>query len=311
MDNPWFTSLGADCGGMSALPSQLAVVTGALVPELSDDGRRLAAALTDRGLENEPVRWDDPSVDWAAYDAVLFRSCWDYPDDLDRFRRLLDEVEAADCLVANPMAVIRWNLHKSYLLDLANAGVEVPQTVVVERGSDHSLEDILSENGWQEAVVKPAIGAMSSNVRRISFDDAADHQAHFDELVDVQDVLVQAFVPEIIHGERSIVFFGGKFSHTWNSLPEPDDVTSFDGIDPDYAPRRVVREQAQTVVQAVLDEFAIAPSELPYARVDYVTRDDTLILLELELIEPFLGLDRGTDTVSMFCDALEAYFRNQ
>lgn len=296
---------------MSASPFHLAVVTGSLAPELSDDGRQLVAALGARGFETEPVRWDDDTVDWSAYDAVLFRSCWDYPDDLDRFRRLLDEVEGADCPVANPMAVIRWNLHKSYLCDLADAGVEVPPTVVVERDSDRRLKGIIRGNGWQEAVLKPAIGAMSSNVRHTPIDEADEHQAHFNELVDVQDVLVQAFMPEISKGERSIVYFGGKFSHAWNSIPEPDDVTSFDGIDADYAPPPVVREQAQTVIQAVLDQFALDPSELPYARVDYVTREDTLILLELELIEPFLGLDRGTDTVTMFCDALEAYFRDR
>lgn len=294
---------------MAALSSRLGIVTGKHAPELSDGGQRLAAALADHGLEAEPIMWNDPMVDWAAYDAVLVRSCWDYPDDIARFQALLDELDAADVPVANPLEVLRWDLHKRYLLELADAGIEIPPTALLERGADRSLAAVLRERGWTDAVVKPAIGAMSTNVWRTSREDAARDAARFTDLLADQDVLVQAFVPEIATGERSIVCFGGEYSHAWNSLVAEDDITSFEGHDPDYAPRRAIREQALRAVATARDQLVLEPEELPYARVDYVPRDDTLVLMELELIEPYLGFERGPGSVERFAEALVTYYR--
>lgn len=290
-----------------ARPSRLAIVTGHHAPDLSDDGQRLAAALADRGIESEPVMWDDPGTDWAAYDAVLFRSCWDYPDDVERFLALLDELDASGLPVCNPLAAIRWNLHKGYLLELADAGVAVPDTRLLERGSSTELGAVLAGTGWDQAIVKPAVGAFSTDVWRTSAPPDADAAARFDALLADGDVVVQAFYPEIVEGERSIVAFAGEYSHAWNSLPEPDDVTAFANHDPDYEPPVAIRRQAIDALQAARDCLGLEVADLPYARVDYVIREDRLVLFELELIEPFLGFERGSGAVERFCDAVVAY----
>ena len=69
------------------------------LPQLSDGGKRLAESLTGHGIESEPVMWNDPSLEWGKYEAALVRSCWDYPDDRDRFRALLGELQEADLTV--------------------------------------------------------------------------------------------------------------------------------------------------------------------------------------------------------------------
>ena len=288
--------------------SPLAVITGRHAPGLSDDGRRLLAALGDRGVEADPVRWDDPTVDWSRFGAVLFRSCWDYPEDIDRFEALLGELERAPATVANPLPAVRWNRHKRYLEALAGRGVRTPPTVTVERGADRSLIDVLRERGWDDAVVKPGIGAMSSNVWRTSVARAPYHQSRFEALLAEQDVLVQAFVPEVLEGERSAVFFAGRYSHAWNSLPAEGDVTSFDGIDPDYEPTGPVMQEVEVAVAAARSAIGLEPAALPYARVDYVPRGSEAIVLEVELIEPFLGLDRDGGALERFVDALLTYF---
>jgi len=294
---------------MSEPPSTLAIVTGRFAPNLADGGKKVAETLAGRGISCEPVMWNDLSVDWNSYDAVLLRSCWEYPEDRDRFRTMLDEVERAGVPVCNPLSVLRWNLHKSYLTALADAGVQIPPTTVLEQGTDTSLQKILRTNGWEQAVVKPAIGAMSSQVWRTTLAEAGEHESRFDALVGDCDVVVQEFVPEITDGERSIVFFGGEYSHAWNSLPTDDDITEFDGIDADYEPSSDIRTQAGTAVRAACDILELdAGSHLPYARVDYVRRDSELLLMELELIEPYLGFERGEDTVDRFCEAVVSYF---
>lgn len=115
-----------------SLDSTLAVVTGEAAPELTDDGRAIAAALSGRGFETTPVVWSDESVDWTNYDVAVLRSCWNYPTDPDRFRGVLDAMATADVAVVNPPRVVRWNLHKSYLFDLQAGGVQIPATELIE-----------------------------------------------------------------------------------------------------------------------------------------------------------------------------------
>lgn len=291
-------------------PSSIAIVTGDLAPQLSDGGQRLATVLGDRGIDSEPVLWNDTSVDWTGYDAVLVRSCWDYPEDRGRFRAMLDELEQAGVPVCNPLPVLRWNLHKTYLTALADAGVRIPPTTVVEQGADVSLETVLGNQGWEDVVVKPAIGAMSSDVWRTSATEAPESEHRFTDLLANHDVLVQEFVPEITDGERSIVLFDGEYSHAWNSLPT-DDVTEFDGIDADYEPSSAIREQATGAFQSACDVLDVDPEHLPYARIDYVRRGTDLVLMELELIEPYLGFERGENTIERFCEALVSYFEER
>lgn len=290
-------------------PRSIGIVTGERAPELSDDGKKIASALSDRGFRVAPVRWRDRSVDWTDYDAAIVRSCWNYHTDPARFRAVLASMEEAGVSVCNPVPVIRWNLHKSYLLDLADVGVRVPETTVVERGDAVPLEAILARRGWRTAVVKPAIGTSSTDVWKVSREEARSRQSRFEALVSERDVLVQEFVPEISEGERSIVFFGGEYSHSWNGVRSEDDFVAFVDADADYEPARDIVEQAGEVLRTAREVLGV-DSDLPYARVDFVVRDGDLLLLELELIEPYLGLERGENTVERFCEAVTAHITN-
>lgn len=293
---------------MTRTRNTLGIITGSHAPDLSDDAHHLTAALAERGVSTEPVRWDDSTVQWDDYDGVLFRSCWEYPTNLERFRSLLAEVERADLPVCNPLAAVRWNMHKSYLVDLAEAGIRLPSTTVIEAGSNASLGAVLDRHDWDEAVLKPGIGSFSRDVTRVSRQTLDDADTRFRNLNEAGDVVVQQFVPEITEGERSIVFFDETYSHAWNSLTTDDDITEFDGIDAAYEPPTPIREQAANVLDAALNTLDGSVSSLPYARVDYVHRDGALLLMELELIEPFLGFDRGEGAAERAADALLSYY---
>jgi hypothetical protein len=293
---------------MSEQTTQLAIVTGEFAPDLSDGGTKLATSLAEHNIDSEPVMWNNPSVDWTTYDAVLLRSCWDYPNDRERFQVMLQELEEAPVQVCNPLQVIQWNLHKSYIIALDESGVTVPETTVVEQGAGVSLETIFEKQNHDEMVIKPAIGAMSEQVRKRSIADLSESGSKFSEQVEDHDILVQEFIPEIETGERSMVFFAGEYSHAWNSLTTEEDITAFDGSDTDYEPTARIQEQGAAVIQSASDILGMTPRDLPYARVDYVPREGELVLMELELIEPFLGFDRGENTVQRFTEVLVSYF---
>jgi len=295
-------------GSETSSSTRLGIITGESAPQLTDDGQAVRQQLEQQGITVDPLLWTDRSVDWASYDAVLFRSCWEYHTDPDQFRTLLAELSTADVAVSNPTTAIEWNMHKSYLLDLAAAGISTPSTVVVAAGDETSLESVMDQQGWTQAVIKPAIGASSTGVWRSSHQESTAHSDRFRTALQSGDLLVQEYLPEISAGERSAVFMRGEYSHAWNDVPEADDFSAFDETDLAYEPTATIRKQARSVVETACERIGCQPARLPYARVDYIEREGSLVVLELELIEPYLGLERSKAGVDRFVSAVTDLF---
>ena len=284
----------------------IAIVSGEQAPGLTGDREGVAEWFADREYRVDAVRWDR-AVDWTDYEFALLRSCYEYPTDPARFSEMLDAMGRAGVTVCNPRSAVRWNAHKSYVLDLADAGVPVPDTAVVEQGAETTLEAELRRLDLDEAIVKPAVGTGSSGVFRVAAGDAGASEDRFADLLAEGDVLVQAYAPDVVEGERSVAFFDGEYSHAWNSPTTEEDVTRFEGNDHDYEPPAAVVEAAADACSAARDVLDFG-SSFPYARVDYVRdADGGIVVLELELIEPILHLERH-GAVERFCEAVLSYF---
>lgn len=292
---------------MSYNSTRLGIVTGEEAPELTEDGQALTAALDERDINAESVQWR-ASHDWTAFDALVIRSCWEYYRDPTMFEAWLETVASAPPVVYNPVDVVRWNAHKFYLRDLRSEGVQTLETAFVEQSSDRDLGAILDERGWDEAVVKPAVGTSSEGVFRVSSTTADEHRGDYDDLRADGDVLVQRFAPEVTDGERSFVFFRGDYSHANRSIPAEGDYRAhpdFGGRTEPYEPPARTIDDAAGVLQAAADCLGIDVGDLLYARVDGVERGGEFLLMELELIEPYLGLREG-GAVEQFADAIHA-----
>ena len=85
----------------------------------TEDGL-LAQACANRGLSVSRASWSDPAFPWEKARCALFRSTWDYFARIDEFGPWLERV-AARTRLYNPAALIRWNLDKRYLAELAEA----------------------------------------------------------------------------------------------------------------------------------------------------------------------------------------------
>lgn len=129
-------------------PRSVALATARKVADLWAGDRLLLQELRRRGLRSEPIVWDDDAVDWRAWDVVLIRSCWDYHLQVERFRAWLDRLERDGVRVMNPPALVRWNIHKRYLFDVARNGVRIPPTRVTSRDSGGSLAVEIDDAGW-------------------------------------------------------------------------------------------------------------------------------------------------------------------
>lgn len=241
-------------------------------------------------MDCEWVVWDDPTVDWARYEAVVIRSTWDYHRSLTRFLRWCDQVQAATRLV-NPVSLARWNAHKRDLGDLAGAGVPVVPTELVTGGSGgpgESLAAVADRRGWDEVVLKPAVGAGSLGTSRHRPDDPAAERA-FAALAARGDVLVQPFLSEIeSRGETSVVVVDGTVTHAVAKVPAAGDFR----VQEQYGGRRWAVEPTAAEVALALEAVTVAEATARpvYARVDCVTVDGAPHVMELEVIEPALFL---------------------
>ncbi len=271
----------------------VALVSCVKLPEVDPDEAPLAAGLAAAGIDAKVVAWDDPNVDWSAPTVSVLRSCWNYPHHVEAFGAWLAAASERTDLW-NPFAVVRWNLHKSYLLDLAQRGLPVTPTALVRRGQAGDIRRIASDRGWSEIVVKPAVSASSWRTYRAGPEQYDAAQRHLDGLVAERDALVQAFLPSVEdYGERSVVVVDGHVCHSVRKAPRfMDDV-------------EVVSHQPMPVApsEAELARRAVAAINAPvfYARVDVAPGDDGApVLMELELVEPSLFFDQGPEALERY-----------
>lgn len=279
----------------------IAFVTYHKAPHLTPDDATALSALRDAGIAVTPVIWNLPSNDWNAYDAIILRSCWDYHQKLDDFRRWLDHIAALQIPLWNPMEIVHWNLHKKYLQDLAARGVSIPQTIWLNAGSSAHLQTLLHDYGFAQAVVKPAVSATAWQTWRTSLANAQHDQTKLDELLRFTDVMIQEFIPEVtISGEWSLLFLGGEFSHAVVKRPKNGDFrvqSDFGGTYHAQTPPPELIKQTESILHRM-------DRPLLYARVDGVVRNGDFVLMELELIEPQLFLDLHALAPQRFASAI-------
>ena len=305
----------------------VALVSATPALALDEDLPIIAAALERLGVDSTVAVWDDPAVDWAAFDLAVVRSTWDYAPRRAEFLAWAERTAGVTQLL-NPPAVLAWSTDKRYLLDLESAGVPTvptqwlnphePVTLRVRGGPDpHQPEDFMVRGGDGAVVVKPVVGAGSVGAGR--FDGTAEGRARAAEhaaklLGDGQAVMVQPYLEAIDHsGETAIVYIDGEPSHavTKAAILRPDGAEFIEGglyAEEDMEASTATaaeRAVADATVAAAVDRLALT-APLLYARVDLVPGPDgNPVVLELELAEPslFLGYADGA-AADRFADAI-------
>jgi glutathione synthase/RimK-type ligase-like ATP-grasp enzyme len=257
------------------------------------DAPLLLTALHDRGITATLEVWDDPDVDWDRFDAVVVRSTWDYTSRREEF---LSWAKACS-FILNPYEMLEYSSDKHYLIDLAERGVDVVETRVVEVGETPQLFDA-------DVVVKPAIGAGSADAARYSVEEVAEARAHVADLHrQNRAALVQPYVDSVdSRGERALVFIGGQFSHALTKAAMLNTPAEFR----DATFRRAQMSGANAEPAALdLARRALEPfADALYARVDLVESDAEWRVMELELVEPNLFFAFGEGAADRFADAL-------
>jgi glutathione synthase/RimK-type ligase-like ATP-grasp enzyme len=274
---------------------RVALATCAELPGLDDDDRLIAPALAMLGVRAVPAVWDDPAVDWGAFDLVVVRNTWDYPGRREDFLAWA----AAAPRIANTPAALAWTTDKRYLGELAAAGLPVVPTAFAAPGE--APEPLLAGRG--EVVVKPSVGVGSIGAQRFAAGEHAAAAAHARALQARGLVaMVQPYLRGVEdgRGETALIFLGGRLSHAICKGPllgGPPAEAFADGL---YLIERIeAREPTgaeRAVGERVLSWITARLGALPYARIDVVPgAGGQPVVLEAELAEPslFLGTSPG------------------
>lgn len=280
---------------MSMSPThRLAIATSVADPEIHPDDKHLVKSLRGYGVEVVACIWNDPAVDWAKYDAVLIRSIWDYFKHYASFKQWLAHLRVP---TINNKELLLWNSDKRYLVELAKFGVPIIPTQVV---SARQLHSTLAAMPGREVVIKPTVsGTAWHTVRGLAGEPA------FDQIVAQLplefDYLVQPYLPEVASdGEWSLLFFDGEYSHAVIKRPKAGDYrvqSDYGGVSLAAEPGPALIASAARVLEAAA---AIGHADAAYARIDGVISQGKFLLMELEVIEPFLHLGNRTDASERF-----------
>lgn len=288
---------------------RVALATCSQWPNLNEDDALLVPALADLGIEAVPVVWDNPQIDWSAFDAVVLRETWDYAERIQEFLDWAKAVTEVTHLI-NSLPAIHWSTDKHYLHDLAAAEVPVVPTSFIEPGGNREWELPDSE----EFVIKPAVSAGSRNTERYPKSDRTRADAHVQRLLaEGRSVMVQPYLASVdTVAETALLYFGGVFSHAARKGPLLLQAGSREltgglflqeTIDP-----RTPSEAYLLVGAAAMAVVEHHAGEVPvYARVDLIEDDSgNPVVLEVELVEPSTFLPTSQGAADRFAEGIRA-----
>lgn len=262
--------------------------------------RLLFEPLRNLGWTAEEVSWKNKKVNWHNYDAVIVRSTWDYQDSSEEFINVLEKINKSTHL-ENDFDLMKWNMNKRYLFDLEQKGVKIVDTIWEKNFNPKLAPEYFDKLNTEEIIIKPNISANADNTFRLTKERLLSNLTILENVFAQREFMVQPFLNSIIvEGEYSLFFFDGEMSHAVLKKPEENDfrVQEEHGgdIQPIKAPSEII-----SIAKHIIQKLSTTPL---YGRVDLVrTMKDDFALMELELIEPSLYLNKDEQAPQRFAKA--------
>jgi len=178
----------------------------------------LVAALAP-GDSVTDLDWQAPLAAFAGFDAALIGTPWDYQDNRETFLARLDAIAALGVPVFNAPDIVRWNIDKGYLAELATRGVATIPTLLLNNPGREDIIAAFDHFSCDRLVVKRRVGAGAEG----QFDFTRQAPPAQDWRMG-HPALVQPFLRGIVdEGEHSLIFIDGQFSHALIKRPAPGD----------------------------------------------------------------------------------------
>lgn len=243
------------------------------------------------------IPWHAVAGELPECDGVFWQAASKYYQYLPEFEALLAEVEARGLPSLNSTSLVRWNADKRYLRELEQQGISLIPTLWQAQLEVAAARSWAESEGYGELVVKPTLSAGAFCTYRLAADDAALWAQIEKEYRGVEGVMIQPFLPEILEeGEWSFLFYDRQLSHAVLKTAKAGDYRiqhTHGGAFRTMEPPCALLAQAQAILAAL-------PEPPDYARVDAVRRGEKLLLMEVELIEPYFYLSAAPGQAEVF-----------
>lgn len=272
------------------------------VQQVLDEEQLLQNALERLQLKVIRANWSDPNFDWSQTKSAVFRATWDYFHRFQEFSVWLKKASAQTRLI-NSEKLIRWNVDKHYLNDLAAKGVNIVPSQFIKRNTRCDLRVLCTASGGDGWVLKPTVSGAARHTYRLNVENALAHQSVLDDLLVGEDMILQPFINSIpTLGELSLVVMNGEVTHAVRKIAKPGDFRVQDDFGGSVHLHEATNEEQEFAIRAVR-----ACPEIPlYARVDMVVDNcGKLAISELELIEPELWMRLNPTSAELLAQGIK------
>ena len=267
---------------------KLAIATCRNIPEPDVDEGLMVTSFERRGHEVHLAEWEDEGVDWSDFDAVVVRSTWNYPLQVDAFADWIRRVDASTMLL-NPAGIMLGNLNKRYLIELGERGIPIIPTQYVFPRDSLALT--------VKSVIKPVVGCGSLDARVFEGSEADAATDWLSRHLPEREFMVQPYYGSVnTVGEQSIVVIAGKPTH--RIIKHPRFAGQEERVD---GPFEIGEFEA--MVRQIIEPMK---DEILYARIDLMQDDaGNWRLSELELVEPSLFFTQNPAALEAMIDEIE------
>ncbi|WP_286234282.1 ATP-grasp domain-containing protein [Thalassotalea sediminis] len=260
------------------------------------------------GWQVDTISWRQPDVVWSNYEAVIIRTPWDYQSDEQQFLAVLTDIEQSSAHLENPIEIVRWNIDKIYMQELALHGVDIVPTdwhpkLEQQPLTVDTLDIYFKAFDTEQIIIKPRVSANADNTFWLKQSTAEQHVEQLNHVFAQRDFMVQPFISNILsEGEFSLFYFNGHYSHAILKTPKKNDFRvqeEFGSLLTAVEPEVVLKHAADKCIGAI---NSIHTTPL-YARVDFVRHENGFALMEAELIEPSLYFNMDAGSAERFAEA--------
>ena len=257
--------------------------------------------MAELGWSVDMVPWRR-AVDWNDYELVYICTPWDYQNDVDAFLEVLESIEHSSARLVNGLALVRWNLEKTYLRELEMRGADIVPSRFFDRFDADEVASCFDEYRTGKIVLKPVVGANSDNIFVLTAPLPGDVTGELQRVFARRPFFVQPFVDNVqSEGEYSLFFFGGNYSHAILKKPKEGDFRSQEEHGADI----LSVEAPAALVDTAQHVLGVVNPQPVYVRADFVRgAGDRFLLMELELIEPALYFRTDPASAARFAQAL-------
>ena len=260
--------------------------------------RNLEPAFEARGLKLKVIDWEAPMEAFTGVDLVMLGTAWNYQDRAEEFLAKLEALSASGIQVCNSPEVVRWNIEKTYLRDLAERGAATIPTLWRETVTHKGVSEALDAFECDRVVVKRQVGAGAEGQELFRLGALPDHDWSFGAPAMLQPYL-SAIAEE---GELSFIFVDGEFSHALRKCAAEGEYriqSLYGGTEVDHTPSPDEAAAAKAIITAL-------PFDPPlYARIDMLRMEDgALAIMEAEMIEPYLYPVQGPQLGERLAEAV-------